>query len=118
MKGCTAEQLAEAQSELGIIFPKEYVEYVREFGCVDFNGFEWTGLNVTGYLNTVEATKMEMSSNANFPKGYFVLEDLGIDDKYVIVNEQGEVYVFQYGKIWYLCGSISDYIDLCLSQNT
>ena len=114
LKGCSMQQVEEAQAELGLTFPVEYVEYVREFGCVDFGATEWTGLNIKGRLNTVEATKSEMSVNADFPKGYFVLENLGIDAKRVIVNEKGEVYLLQYEKKTYLCGSISEYLDMCL----
>ena len=115
LEGCSIQQVNEAQSELGLIFPDDYVKYVREFGCVDFGVNEWTGLNVKGRLNTVEATKKEMSVNANFPKGYFVLENLGIDAKHIIVNEKGEVYLLQYEKKMYLCGSISEYLDICLN---
>ncbi len=114
LEGCSMQQLEEAQTELGLIFPNEYVEYVREFGCVDFGATEWTGLNINGRLNTVDATKNEMSVNAYFPKGFFVLENLGIDAKRIIVNEKGEVYLLQYEKKTYLCGSISEYLDMCL----
>ncbi len=117
LEGCSVQQVKEAQAELGLIFPDEYVEYVREFGCIDFGATEWTGLNIKGRLNTVDATKKEMSVNANFPNGYFVLENLGIDAKHIIVNEKGEVYLLQYDKKTYLCGSISEYLDMCLQTS-
>ena len=48
-KGCTIKQLKEAQNELGITFPEEFVDYVKAFGAISFFGTEWTGLNmVTG----------------------------------------------------------------------
>ena len=115
LEGCSIQQVNDAQDELGLKFPDEYVKYVREFGCVDFGAREWTGLNIKGRLNTVDATKKEMSVNADFPKGYFILEDIGIDAKYIIVNEKGEVYMLQYEKKTYLCGSISEYLDICLN---
>lgn len=117
IEGCTVEQIREAQDALDIIFPDEYIDYVKEFGCIDFGATEWTGLNIKGRLNTVDATKQEMSVNADFPKGYFILENLGIDAKRVIVNEKGEVYILQYDKKNYLCKSISEYLDMCIEKN-
>lgn len=117
IEGCTSEQLKEAQEALDIIFPNEYVDYVREFGCIDFGATEWTGLNIKGRLNTVDATKQEMSVNKDFPKGFFVLENLGIDAKRVIVNEKGEVCIIQYEKVTHLCDSISEYLDMCIEMN-
>lgn len=117
IEGCTVEQIRDAQDALDIIFPDEYIDYVKEFGCVDFGATEWTGLNINGRLNTVDATKQEMSVNADFPKGYFILENLGIDAKRVIVNEKGEVYILQYDKKNFLCKSISEYLDMCIEKN-
>lgn len=117
IEGCSEAQIEEAEKELNIKFPDEYIKYVRNFGCIDFGATEWTGLNILGRLNTVEATKYEMSVNEDFPKGFFVLENLGIDAKLIIVNEKGEVYLLQYENIKFLYGSISDYLDMCIENN-
>ena len=117
IKGCSAEQVKNAQDELDIIFPNEYVDYVKAFGCIDFGSTEWTGLNIAGRLNTVDATKREMKVNPNFPKGCFVLENLGIDAKLIIVDERGQVYLLQYDKKTYYCESISAYLDKCIERN-
>ena len=117
IKGCSISQLREAQEQLDLVFPDEYIDYVREFGCIDFGATEWTGLNVKGRLNTVEATKKEKSVNVAFPKGYFVLEDLNIDARKVIVNESGKVFYLQYDKIKFLCDSISENLDICIERN-
>lgn len=117
IKGCTDDQIKSAQDKLGIVFPDEYVTYVKEYGCIDFGATEWTGLNIRGRLNTVDATEQEKSVNVDFPKRFFVLEDLGIDAKKVIVNEKGEVYILQYDKKILLCKSISEYLDMCIEKN-
>lgn len=117
IKGCTQEQIDEAQNELGIILPQEYVDYVRQFGCIDFGATEWTGLNIEGRLNTVYATKQEMSVNPDFPNGFFVLENLGIDAKKVVVDRNGKVYILQYSKLEPICNSISEYLDKCITKN-
>lgn len=116
-RGCSLEQIEEAQKTLGITFPEEFIEYVKEFGCIDFGATEWTGLNIKGYLNTVTATQREISANHNFPKDSFVLEDMDIDAKKVIVDESGKVSMLQYDKITPLCNSISEYLDMCIERN-
>lgn len=117
MTGCSDKQIEEAEHQLNLKFPKEYIDYVKEFGCIDFGSTEWTGLNVNGRLNTVTATKKEQSVNKSFPKGYFVLEDLAIDAKKVIVNTSGEVYYLQYNKLQLAAKSISKYLDICIKNN-
>ena len=116
VQGCSKEQIEEAQNELGLIFPEEYVDYVMEYGAIDFFATEWTGLNVKGYINTIQATKKEKSVNEAFPKGYFVLEDLGIDARKAIVNEKGQVYMLQYHKLELISESISEYLDICIAR--
>lgn len=116
IEGCTDEQIEQAQVQLHLTFPKEYVAYVKTFGCIDFGATEWTGLNIEGRLNTVTATQQEMSVNPNFPIGCFVLQNLGIDAKRIIVNENGEVYLLQYDRKKLICSSISEYLDICLSK--
>ena len=79
VKGCTTSQIKEAQKELGIIFPEEFIDYVKEYGAISFYGTEWMGLNVEGYLNVVEATRQEREMNDHFPKDCFVIENQGIE---------------------------------------
>lgn len=118
MKGCSDEQITEAEKKLDMKLPQEYVEYVREYGCIDFGSTEWTGLNIDGRLNTVTATMQEKSVNSAFPKGYFVLEDVGIDAQKIIVNEEGKVFILQYEKITALFDSIAEYLDSCMKKST
>lgn len=115
-KGCTTSQLKEAQSELGIKFPEEYIDYVKEFGAISFYGTEWTGLNVDGYLNVVEVTKQERELNSAFPTDCFVLENQAIDGLITIANENGNVFTVQYEKKTPLCDSISEYLDICIAR--
>lgn len=115
-KGCTTRQLKEAQSELGIEFPEEFIDYVKEFGVISFYGTEWTGLNVDGYLNVVESTKQERELNSAFPTDCFVLENQAIDGVITAVDEKGHVYTIQYDKKNLLCDSISEYLNICIAR--
>lgn len=115
-KGCTTRQLKEAQNKLELEFPEEFIDYVKEFGAISFYGTEWTGLNVDGYLNVVEATKQERTLNSAFPTDCFVLENQAIDGIITAVNEKGHVYIIQYDKKTSLCDSISEYLNICISR--
>lgn len=114
--GCTTRQLKEAQNELGIEFPEEYIDYVKEFGAISFYGTEWTGLNVDDYLNVVEVTKQERELNSAFPADCFVVENQGIDGLIVISDEKGYIYSLQYDKKKLLCESLSAYLEICISR--
>lgn len=115
-EGCSFKQIKEAQLELGITFPDEYIDIIKKYGAISFYGTEWTGLNVGGYLNVVSATKQEREMNSAFPLDCFVLENQGIDGLIVICNEKGEVFSIQYSKIEKIHSSISDYLDECVKR--
>lgn len=115
-KGCTTSQLKEAQNELELEFPEEFIDYVKEYGAISFYGTEWTGLNVDGYLNVVEVTKQERELNSAFPTDCFVLENQAIDGLITVVNEKGNVFTVQYEKKTPLCDSISEYLDICIAR--
>ncbi|MBF1213384.1 SMI1/KNR4 family protein [Fusobacterium pseudoperiodonticum] len=115
-EGCSFKQIKEAQLELGITFPDEYIDIIKKYGAISFYGTEWTGLNVGGYLNVVSATKQEREMNSAFPLDCFVLENQGIDGLIIICNEKGEVFSIQYSKIEKIYSSISDYLDECIKR--
>ena len=117
IQGCTDEQIKDAESKLELTFPQEYKDYVKTYGCIDFGSTELTGLNIDGYLNTVEATLVEKEYNEAFPEKHFILDDYHIDAKKVIVNEQGEVFLLQYDSIKKICNNISKYLDICIENN-
>ncbi|WP_454953536.1 SMI1/KNR4 family protein [Fusobacterium hwasookii] len=115
-EGCSFKQIKEAQQELGITFPDEYIDIIKKYGTISFYGTEWTGLNVEGYLNVVSTTKQEREMNSAFPLDCFVLENQGIDGLIIICNEKGEVFSIQYSKIEKIYSSISDYLDECIKR--
>ena len=116
LKGCSDEQVSEAQNALGIIFPDEFIACVKEFGVISFYGTEWTGLNICGQLNVVEATQAERARNKSFPQDCFVLENQAIDGILTIVDKNGKVYLQQFEKRVPLCDSLSDYLDICIER--
>lgn len=111
--GCTVEQINEAENRLGLKFPEEYKEYLLNYGAIRFNGVELCGLNASGYLNVVEATEKEKMVNLSFPKGMFVVEDLGIDARLIICDEKGNIYLLQRDKKKLICTSFTEYVEKC-----
>lgn len=118
LTGCKTTQIKTAQKELDLDFPDEFIDYVKEFGVISFYGTEWTGLNVEGYLNVVDATKNERKLNKDFPQGFFVLENQAIDGILILVNSKGIVYSYQNGnQPTLICKSMSEYLDICIQKN-
>ena len=118
LSGCKIAQINDAQDELGLEFPKEFIDYIKEYGVISFYGTEWTGLNVNGYLNVVEATKEERKLSKDFPRECFVLENQAIDGLLTIVDTKGFVYSYRSGsKPTLICKTITEYLDICLKRN-
>ncbi len=117
LEGCVTSQIKEAQKVLNLEFPLEYIEYVKMFGVVSFYATEWTGLNVEGALNVVDATIRERQLDRTFPQKYFVLENVGIDGILTLMDESGKIYSYQCGNKALLCNSLEEYLDICLARN-
>lgn len=115
-KGCTTSQIKDAQKALGITFPDEFIDYVKEYGAISFYGTEWMGLNVDGYINVVDATKQERDINDDFPSDCFVLENQGIDGIITAADEKGSVYSISYDKKELIYTSIVDYLHSCADR--
>ena len=111
--GANASQITEAENALGVSFPADYREYLENFGAARFNGIELCGLNITGYMNVVEATMQEKSVNDKFPKGMYVIEDLGVDARLIIGDSAGNVYLLQRDRKKLICSSFTEYVEKC-----
>lgn len=118
LDGCKTNQIKTAQNKLDLIFSDEFIDYVKAYGIISFYGTEWTGLNVDGYLNVVEATKAERENDSKFPKDCIVLENIAIDGILTILDSKGNIYAYQSGKEPVLiCNSMTEYLDICIQRN-
>ena len=97
-KGASNEQIVEAQNKLSLEFPTDFIEYLKEFGLVNFYGVEWQGLNGPDYLNVVKSTLEARETYPDFPVNMFILEDLGFDGFLILVDTKGSVYEWKYVK--------------------
>ena len=118
LKGCTEEQIQKAQEKLNLKFPKEFLDYVKTYGAISFYATEWMGLNVPEVLDVVSATEKERDMNPDFPKDCFVLENRGIDGVITVADQDGKGYNVQYEQKKLLCGSLSEYLNLCIARKS
>ena len=117
VNGAESIEISKAQKCLGVQFSTDYIDYLKQFCAISFWGTELTGLNISGPMNVVEATKEERRFNKDFPKGCFVLENIGIDNIIVVMNQDGFVFSVYRDKVRKICNSFSEYIDICLKRN-
>ena len=105
------ERIVKAEKELNVTFPKEYADYLAEFGVAIFNGHEFTGLCDGKRLDVVRITKEQRDFHKFIPNNLFVVECLDIDDIVIWQNSEGAVYASTpISKPKKIANSLSEYI--------
>lgn len=110
-KGATPEMIADAEEQLGLTFSDEYREYVRAFGNASVNGHEITGVTGEERINVVAVTLAERMRNPLIPKGFYVVEQTGIDR--IVVWQDSSGFIFQSipgGKLVKIFDALCEYI--------
>lgn len=112
LSGASAEQIAQAETALGVKFSEEYRKYVSAFGIASFETHELTGICTSPRLNVVAVTLEERSKYPEIPKDWYVLEKTNIDDVVIWQSSAGEIYQSVPGaQAIMLFGSMSEYLD-------
>lgn len=90
----TEEQIAHAESELGLTFTQEYRSYLRQFGVISFGPNEIYGLGVkeTSFLNIISALT-DFRSIENFPLSLIPISDIGDGHYYMYDNSTQDIVV-------------------------
>ena len=86
--------ICDAEIELGMKFSSDFIEYLNKYGTVEFNNRELFGLGITGYRNIVDATQHEKTLSSNFPSGYCVIYNLGINSILILLGNDGYIYEY------------------------
>lgn len=113
-KGATDKEIKDAEKELGIKFPKQYVEFLKAFGYISFDSHEIFGIGDSWTTSTVKNTKREREVNENYPDGYFIIENLGIEGIFTVMNQAGRAFrMFTENncKLKLYANSFSEFID-------
>ena len=84
--------IEEYQNKLCTTFSKEYLEYLKEFGIATFGSHEFTGIINSKRLCVVDATERLRNINKSITNDYYVVEELNIDNIYILQNKEGIVF--------------------------
>lgn len=90
--GVSIEQIKSAEEELGLVFSKEYKEFLKEHGVACANGHEFLGICDSGRLNIIDGTLKAKKKNENIPEDMYLIEDVGIDKIMTWQNAKGELF--------------------------
>ena len=113
--GCSVDQVVEAEKALNLKLSDEYRRYVLDYGAISFDSYEFTGLNVDGYLNVVEVTLQERNLRSDFPQNGFVVQQLGIEGIIIVQDETGAVFEMnEAGGQHQIANSFAEYIESLL----
>lgn len=106
----TADQIKEAEQELGLKFSNEYREYLKNLGVVTFEGHEFTGICSFKRLNVVDVTKEEREYHPEIPSDWYVVEQLNIDGMVIWQTQDGSIYLNGSKKV---ADSLAEYVRTC-----
>ena len=90
--GRTDKEIAEAEKKLGVIFARDYHDYLKEIGLACFDGHELTGLTKTIRLDVVFVTKEQRRQSDDIPSSWYVIEEAHIDGIVIWQDSDGTVY--------------------------
>lgn len=112
----TSTQIKAAEHQLNRKFADSYVAYISKYGAVSFGSTELTGLNVSKHCNVVEMTEQEMKLNNDFPKDAIVLENIGMEGSFMLINTAGHVYQWPDGRGAEKYNSLNEYVQARLKH--
>ena len=87
----TDEAIAAAEAALGLKFPQQYVEYLKTYGSVTFNGRELTGLNTNVGTDVVKVTQ-SFRDSSKLPAELFVVEPSFGDGPEIVSDQHGKIF--------------------------
>lgn len=87
------EKIVECQDKLGFTFPDEYLKFVRQYGYLEYEGRVILG--VSDSEETMYDMTMDLREKvSSFPSNMIVIEALGIDNRFILLDDKGVVYEY------------------------
>ena len=112
-KGINENDILKAESELGLTFSDDYRRYVKNFGCMEFDGREFTGISKLVNYDVVSITVSQKKYNSEIPSDWYVIEQLNIDGIVIWQSSSGEIYqTYPSTKPKKICNSFIEYISM------
>lgn len=93
LKPATADQIKDAEAQLGVNFAGDYKEYLANFGAVIADGMELSGIAKSEHRNVVSLTKRARGLTPKIAPAMYVIEDLCIDG--IIIWQDSDGLIFQ-----------------------
>jgi hypothetical protein len=104
--GVSIQQISKLEEVIEGELPKDYIEYLKQYGFVSLQGRDLFGLGNDKFFNVLKETK-ELQDNFNLTKNFVALESVGTDVMYLVLNtSNGCVYE------WVPSGEVKKYINL------
>lgn len=91
-KGCTDDEIVEAEKALGLHFAEDYKAYIKRYRIAAFDGHELTGLVTSARTNVVSVTQEEKKRNKLIPKNMYVVERTNVEEIIIWQTENGAVF--------------------------
>jgi len=92
LKPATANQINDAELQLGVGFANEYKEYLSAFGAIMADGIELSGIAKSEHRNVIALTKKEWELNSKVPHIMYVVEDTCVDGIVIWQDTNGMIY--------------------------
>lgn len=108
---CSEAEIQDAEEKLGMRFPQEYRNFLKQYKAGVLNGCEIMGINTMKYLDTVANTLFSRMNDDKFPQDCFVLENIGVEGALTISNSAGQIFTYCAGNKQLLCHSLSEFFD-------
>lgn len=108
--GVDIQVIKTAEQTLGLKFASDYIAYLENFGQIEANGIELTGLSSKMSVSVVKLTIRERKLG-NVPDGFYIIEDMGIDGVVYAQGKNGEVIeIVPHRKPKIFASSLQEYI--------
>lgn len=114
--GATAEDIKNAEEDLGVKFARDYKEYLQALGALMINGHSLTGLSKSKQLDVALVTRREWEANEKINHSFYVIENASIDGIVYWQNEKGVIYQASYDEFHKAYSSLSDYVEKSVLQ--
>ena len=92
LEGADPKNIEAAESRLSVKFAEEYREYTREFGAINIDGRQITGVNPAPDLDVVSITEFAREGTPEADSSWYVICDTHIDALLYWQDHDGKVY--------------------------
>lgn len=108
--GADEEKIKAYQDKLGFVFPSAYLDFVKKFGNLTYNGRIVLGVSDSEEEDTYKTTMSLLRDIPAFPEGMIVIENVGVDNNFLLLDSDGSVYRYAPGSLKRLYNNFDSYI--------